>query len=326
MISMRRRYKVYIVIGIILLSIYFGLNRSNLLDVVKKSGGEQAIDLSTVQKEFDAFRNFTKYRFSYDAQASEQAMADLEGILRAKYSVAVKDSTQATEESPVIRKEEQVGEEAKVIIAILPFGIRETVLQKIEALPGMKLDGYENHEESLLNTEQQIADLEYESEILRKDANDTRYYNTKTQILDSLRVISKKIDQLKREPEMFRQRQEEPALLFVVRHLKGGQQSVTKQGLAFFKNFLISFLGITFLFFLVYFALALILRLMSYFGIRTSKSSGSGYGGYYKYNSRYGYGSYGGSYGSYGRRRKVKRVYKNHEGETVETSEEEKKQ
>ena len=324
MISMRKRYKVYIVFAIILVSIYFGLTRSNLLDVVK-SGRNDLVDLSPVNKDFDLLPNYTKYSFSIDAGAGPETLHQLDDILYTTYEVESEqaDSEATTVEtfSPVVKKKYNVSPEVVAYTVIVPGAVKATVLGSIKALPG-----YQDFEVAIdevpftINVKQQIANQEMNIEDLRSKLSDSRFFNSSLEIYDEIDQRQYIIDSLRFEEDRYTQRKENPALKIIVKNVGGAHVSVAKQVVDFFKNFVISFVGLTLLMFLVYMALAIILRLMSYLGIRTAKSSGSGYGGYYKYNSRY--GSYGGRYGSYGRRRKVKRVYKNREeGEGGEPAE-----
>ncbi|MCD4830035.1 MAG: hypothetical protein K8R90_11460 [Candidatus Cloacimonetes bacterium] len=316
---MRRRYKVYIVIAIILVSIYFGLQRSNLLDVVR-AGDANIVNMTPVTKSFELLPNLTRYSIYLNAREDAGTVLELEEMLYRNYTVQeeIVDSTGAIIQemavvSPIVKKKFNVSSQVVAYAVIVPGEIGDEVLASIRSLNSYTTFEVEIRDQSfIIDFEKQIDNRGMAIDDLRNKLGDSRFFNSTMDIHNSINQLQNDIDSLRSEESQYLSRKNDPAFKIIVQNVGGSPVSMTRQIYGFFKNFVISFAALTMLLFLTYFALAIILRLMSYLGIRTSKSGGGGgYGGYSKYNTRY--GSYGGRYGQYGRRRKVKRVYKNRE-------------
>ncbi len=310
MISLRRKYKMYIVIGIVLLSIFIALRFSNVMDVFGKKQVTN-FDKLEVTKNFDKKGNFRKIEISYQVRN-------------------YKDFTQKINE---IKSEFDVEEEffddekGKYCITVLNFpdSVATDVIARLRDIPGSNDFQIETQKTPPpLNIEDHKLNYEFMKERLQRSMEMTTTADNLARLEVRMSKVQASIDSLNRVEEHYLNNKETATALVKVLISASAGSTVLQKVLSFVKNFVLAFIFLTVLFFLIYFGLAIILRLMSYFGIHTSRSSGSG--GYNYYNKK-GYGSYGGyggygGYGSYGRRRKVKRIYKNKDEETKDQDKE----
>ncbi len=298
MISLRRKYKMYIVIGIVLLSIFIALRFSNIMEVFGKKPVTN-LDKAKPSKEFEEMENFRKVQISYTVKDYSAFMSEI-SQLYSDYAIDELDS-------------ERKGNYHLFIINF-PDSVATEIVAKLRAIPGSQDVQIETRQvPPPLNIEDHKTNLEFTKERYQRSMEVTATADNLSRLQSQMGRVQASIDSLNLVEERYKHNKETSAALVKVSIIASAGMSVAQKVLSFVKNFVLAFLFLTVLFFLIYFGLSIMLRLMSYFGIHTSRSSGSGG---YNYYSKKGYGSYGGyggygGYGSYGRRRKVKRVYKN---------------
>ncbi len=310
MISLRRKYKMYIVIGIVLLSIFIALRFSNVMDVFGKKQVTN-LDKLEVTKDFEKKENFRKIEISYNIKDYEEFTAQIEG-LKSEFE---------------IEEEYFDDEKGKYCVAILNFpdSLATEITARLRAIPGSNDYQIETQKTPPpLNIEDHKLNYEFLKDRLQRSMEVTTTADNLTRLEGRMAKVQASIDSLNMVEERYLMNKETATVLVKVLISASTGTTVIQKVLSFVKNFVLAFIFLTVLFFLIYFGLSIILRLMSYFGIRTSRSSGSG--GYNYYNKKgygsYGYGGYGyGGYGSYGRRRKVKRIYKNKDEESKDKEE-----
>ncbi len=303
MISLRRKYKMYIVIGIVLLSIFIALRFSNVMDVFGKKEITNFSKLDAT-KDFEMKENFKKVQISYTVKNYEE-FSKLMNELKSEFD---------------IEEEYYDDERGKYSVSILNFpdSVSTDVIARLRAMPGSRDYQIETRKTPPpLNIEDHKMNYEFLKERLQRSMEMTTTADNLSRLEGRMAKVQASIDSLNMVEERYQTNKGTATVLIKALITESSGSSVIQKVLSFVKNFILSFIFLTVLFFLIYFGLSVILRLMSYFGIRTTRSGGSGG---YNYYSKKGYGSYGGygGYGSYGRKRKVKRIYKNKDEDSKE--------
>ena len=298
MISLRKRYKTLLVIGIIFISIYSGMKKSSVLDFFSNKT-EVRNDFKEATKEFNIRENFKKVQMDFLVGNINEFYSQVNDVLK-KYNIKYGIDNAFHKKN--------YGTSASVLIEI-PDSVSTPVISGLKQLSGFRTDNIQNLDKEIeIDIEARIENAEFKINDIKKRIEDdktTGSYREKYSVqlefeqnkLDSLRFLEKKFSYAKTNNLIFFR-------VFLDESTGNSIQTVKK----FLLHFLTTFFALTALLFFAYFALSIVLRLMSYFGIRNARSSGR-YSSYYKKSGKYGYGSYGG----YNRRRKIKRVYKDPE-------------
>lgn len=197
------------------------------------------------------------------------------------------------------------GTSATLLLEV-PDSVSTPVFSKLKKITGFKTDNIQNSEKRIeIDVKAWIEDSNFKIEELKKRYTDDKTTGSyKEKYNKQIDIERTKLDSLRNLEKRFANNQKQNLVFFRIflDETKGNSIQTVKK---FLLHFLTTFLALTALLFFAYFALSIVLRLMSYFGIRNARSSGR-YSSYYKKSGKYGYGSYGG----YNRRRKIKRVYK----------------
>jgi hypothetical protein len=307
MFSLRRKYKYLVVSALVAVSFFAALSNFNIINVMFGRAEKRTVNYAEVDKKFDAYPNFKKVQMNFEVQDFK----GFDGMLHQIMSGPAQNRLHSlyNDQKP----------NSYVGIYEIPDSLYEGVYAVLRANPGFR--------DETVNTLSQQLNISIEENLKNKElqmAALTRKYqeggnlseNELTRIGDRVDRVQHEVDSLRNLREDYKRNAETNLLYLKVYVSQAGQRSLGEYLKGFLKTFAITFLILTVLFFIIFFAISLTLRLMSYFGIRSSRSSG-GYGGYYG-RSYGGYGGssssrYGGGYGSYGRHRKVKRIYKDRE-------------
>jgi hypothetical protein len=310
MFSLRKRYKLLLVLILVVISFYAALANFNIINVLFGRSERNTIDYSATNRKFSQYPNFKKIEMSFEVKDFKPFEADLTSLLQGPLAHG--------SVRPLFKDQQS---NHFVGIYEVPDSISGDVYAALR-----KIGGYNDE---TVNTASQQLNISIEENLANKNrqmkAFMSKYDNDRTLTEGELSRIGLKIDRVQHEIDSLRNLRDDYAsnarnhLLYLrVFVNRAAQRTLGEYLQGFLKTFIITFLILTAMFFVIFFATSLTLRLMSYFGIRSTRSA-SGYGGYYNRNYG-GYGGYsnnryGGSYGGYGRRRKIKRVYKDKESD-----------
>ncbi len=274
------------------------MRKSSVLDFFS-SKTEVRNDFKEATKEFNIRENFKKVQLDYLVEDITKFYNQVDDIL-------IKNGIKFGIDNAFHKK--NFGTSASVLLEI-PDSVATSIFSSLKKISGFKTDNIQNiNREIDIDIEAGIKNAEFLIENYKKSIDSEK--STQSQIEKNVISLKREqaiLDSLKNIEKINREHKEKNLVFFRVflDESKGNSIQTVKK---FLLHFLTTFLALTALLFFAYFALSILLRLMSYFGIRNARSSGR-YSSYYKKSGKYGYGSYGG----YNRRRKIKRVYKDPE-------------
>jgi len=308
-LSISRRIKNFIMLGIIVLSFIIAFNKSKIVDAFLKPSDimgrtpKEAIEL------FEESKYNTKLELQYisaNMQEIKQEIADmvLEYDLEiGYYSFLTNNSTWLIE---------------------IPRDKYKQIIDKLRNYDELKMEELVQIDDQLLteSVEERIKDNEKRKEILdegfknARTAYDQENYNQNIikiqRIIDSLKTVLQ--DQEKFSKNIYTK--------LDISKIVSPADVTERAFKSFLTTFVISLLFISAALFLIYFIIILFTKLFSVLGIKTSHGRGSRNGSGYNYGSgsSYGYGYY-----DYGKRKKIKRKYiRKPRSEESESSEEHK--
>lgn len=315
MISLRKKYQIFIIVVIILVSIYSGLKRSDFIMRYFGSNSKIDPDFIVAEKLFSEREKHIGYRVRFTSY-------DLPGLADTLHAI-LSESIE-----PIFSKED-IADGHLLYIVEIPVenwpSVESTIsdIHSLHSINRIKLDQPKwNEVQKELPREIAIEDtllatLKQELlNVIPNNPTDSQLDRLNRQIKlheskrDSLRQFYNEQEQLHKNH-----------LVYIQASSVKQPENVTQNIVGFLSSFFQSLAILIVLFLLISFTINLVLRLMRYFGIHTSKLRG-GYS-YKGYGSYYSYGGYGGTYG-YGRKSKRKRIYKNADGTRKEVKDDKK--
>ncbi len=291
-LSISRRIKNFIMLGIIVLSFIIAFNKSKIVDAFLKPSDimgrtpKEAIEL------FEESKYNTKLELQYisaNMQEIKQEIADmvLEYDLEiGYYSFLTNNSTWLIE---------------------IPRDKYKQIIDKLRNYDELKMEELVQIDDQLLteSVEERIKDNEKRKEILdegfknARTAYDQENYNQNIikiqRIIDSLKTVLQ--DQEKFSKNIYTK--------LDISKIVSPADAIQRAFKSFLTTFVISLLFISAALFVIYFIIILFTKLFSVLGIKTSHGGSSRYGSGYNYGSGSSYG-YGYDYGS---KKKIKRKY-----------------
>ena len=308
-LSISRRIKNFIMIGIIVISFMIAFKKSEIVDAFLKPADVMGRTPKEAIELFEESKYNTKLELRYisaNMQKIKQEIADmvLEYDLKIKYSKFSSNNI--------------------TWLIEIPRDKYKQIIDKLRNYDELTMEELVQIDDQLLSesVEERIMDNEKRKEILdegfknARTAYDQENYNKNIikiqRIIDSLKTVLQ--DQEKFSKNIYTK-------LDISYFLS--RANVTEQAFkSFLATFVISLLFISLALFVIYFIIILFTKLFSVLGIKTSHGRSSSYGSGYNYGSgsKYGYGYY-----DYGKRKKIKRKYiRKPRSEESESSEEHK--
>lgn len=290
MIRMRRETKYIIIIMVIVISLFLGLKKSNLLNSFQSR--KQIVENKEAKKIFNAAENKKKIALEFrmdDPTKIDQKVNELlaEGKIGMKYSDA-----KSNQKSYVLVV-------ADSSYSVVLQELKEIHLPQSENLKTAPDDKYATNIKA--NVENQKISKKRIQELINRSTSPERMKLFRSQ----LERIQTKIDSLENQINIQKANKENNVILLTAFGKMTGP-SIGSSIKSFVKTTFLVLIALVIALVIFYYFMVLMIKLMSILGIRTSRGSSSSYGSYGNYNYN--------RYKSYGRR--VKRVYKDKDGKT----------
>ncbi|TSA24989.1 hypothetical protein D4R71_06140 [bacterium] len=308
-LSISRRIKNFIMIGIIIISFIIAFEKSEIVDKFLKPSDSMGQTPKEAEILFQSSKYNSKLELQYISSEKKKVTSEIASII-SEYDL----------EKNYFKSDDN----NSTWLIEIPRDKYKQIIDKLRNYDELTMEELVQIDDQLLteSVEERIKDNEKRKEILdegfknARTAYDQENYNQNIikieRIIDSLETVLR--DQEKFSKNIYAK--------IDISHFVSRADATERAFKSFLTTFVISLLFISAALFLIYFIIILFTKLFSVLGIKTSHGRGSRNGSGYNYGSgsSYGYGYY-----DYGKRKKIKRKYiRKPRSEESESSEEHK--
>ncbi len=268
MIRLRNQTKVVIVLFIIILSVYFGVKKSNIMNKFERNNN--IVIAERAQEIFDNAGNFSKCVMKFHVTDFNEVNKKISEIKECGRTLHFDTST-----------------DHNTLVLEIPNLKYDEVLAKIKTIDGLVDENMVNNykEKRITNIKEKIQNQNIVKNRVNALISKSNLPERVKQFTNQLERTQIKIDSLE---NLFsgQKENEENSIIMISMIIKAKQNEIKFQIKSFFLNTFCVLFILTFIFFIFYYFMVLMLKLMKLVGIKSAKGQGSSYNYNYSYGGR----------------------------------------